>query len=105
MNDFMFQNNSLILKDIENNTFVEIIKDCYSARNGVPEFQIIWDDCLELMTDNCISTVTYKGIRMSRHNALDILEDILQMEGFVYRRDRIYINPFQLQMFDEDLYE
>lgn len=101
----MFQNNSLILKDIENNTFIEIIKNSYSHRDNIPEFQVVWDDCFECMVDNCINTVTYKGIRMSRHNALDILEDVLQAEGFVYRRDRIYINPFQLQMFDDDFYE
>lgn len=102
----MFQNNHLILQDMENNTLVSIISHCYKEcilrKGSAPELSEISDECLEYVTDYGIRMVTYCGARLSSIEAIDImLADILNQEGFIYKLGSIYVNPHQLIMFDE----
>jgi len=102
----VFQNNHLILQDMENNTLVSIISHCYKAcilrKGSSPELSEISDECLEYVTDYGIRMVTYCGARLSSIEAIDImLADILNQEGFIYTMGNIYMNPHQLIMFDE----
>ncbi len=102
----MFQNNHLILQDMENNTLVSIISHCYKERirqkGSTPELSEISDECLEYVTDYGIRMVTYCGARMSAIEAIDLmLIDILNQQGFIYKVGNIFVNPHQLTMFDE----
>ena len=102
----MFQNNHLILQDIENNTLVSIIihcyKECISRKGSAPELSEISDECLEYVTDYGIRMVTYCGARLSSIESIDLLlVDILDNEGFIYKIGNIFVNPHQLTMFDE----
>lgn len=102
----MFQNNHLILQDIENNTLVSIIahcyKECIKSKGSTPELSEISDECLEYVVDYGIRVVTYCGARMSAIQAIDmLLIDILNHQGFIYKKGNIFMNPHQLTMFDE----
>lgn len=102
----MFQNNHLILQDMENNTLVSVISHCYKEcirrKGSTPELSEISDECLEYVTDYGIRMVTYCGARISAIEAIDImLADILDQQGFIYKIGNLFINPHQLTMFDE----
>lgn len=94
----------LYLADIENNTFIEIIKDYYNDLYEIPDIHEIHDGCLEFMFDNAKRVVTYRGIKLSMMDALDILEDILIMEFFLFRKNGEIIDGRQAVLFP-DLYE
>lgn len=102
----MFQNNNLILQDIENNTLVSIIthcyKECVKSSGRIPDLSEISDECLEYVVDYGIKVVTYCGAKMSAIHAIDMfLTVVLNHQGFMYRTKNIAINPHQLTMFDE----
>lgn len=102
----MFQNNQLILQDIENNTLISVISHCYKElirrKGNTPELSEISDECLEYVVDYGIRVVTYCGARMSSIEAIDImLMNILDQQGFIYKNGNIFVNPHQLTMFDE----
>ena len=92
---------SLVLYDVENNTFLEIIYDVLNRYNYILDYHQIYDECLELMTDNGIRVVTYRGVKMPMMRALDILLDILSFEHIVYMDGNTVKNPFQQILFDD----
>lgn len=93
--------NGLLLGDTENNTLVEIIKHIYKDYEDIPDIYQVKDDCLEFMFDSGGSTVKYMGIVMSMHEAIDMMEDVLIFEGFIFRKDGERVNPLQLEMFPD----
>lgn len=107
MNNLIFQNSDgLIMQDIENNTFLVILEECYlSCGRFPPEFIEIYDRCLEYSVDNMVKTASYKGIIMSIHAILNILEDILTFESYAFKKDNMLYNAEQILMFEELLYE
>lgn len=94
----------LVLGDIENNTLVEVVKHVYRDYESIPDIHKVKDDCLEFMFDSGKNTIRYRGIIMSMNEAVDLLEDVLMFEGFIFRKDGQVINPLQLEMFP-DLFE
>lgn len=104
----------LILDDIENNSFAEIVESCYIAcinrkikedSRVVPNFYEISDECLEFVCDNAIKTVTWNGVRIHAMTALDLcLRDVLIDRGLIFEENKRLINPYQIVMF-EDLYD
>lgn len=88
----------------DENSFVEIILKCYREctkdSNQVPDLYVLSDYILEYTFDYGIFNVSYKGIRTSLVQALDtMLEDVLKLEGILYRKRGQLVNSYQLIMF------
>lgn len=106
-----FYNNCLILSDVENNSFPQIVECCYIAcinrrishqKNVIPSFYEISDECLEFVCDNAIKTVTWCGAVINAMTAIDLsLKDALIDRGLIFEENHIIINPYQIVMFDE----
>lgn len=102
--------NSIILRDEENNTFLEIINECYMNRIRYkrekgdyrpPDLFEISDECLEFVTDYGIRTVTYRGIITTSIMAIDVmLKDVLLNEGYVFGEQGSYYYPHRIKVFD-----